>query len=121
MVRRAVQRSFNSITVDGDTSTNDTVLAYAAGEPLAAEHHSALEQGLTKAMQQLTRAIARDEEGPPCSWRVQVQGACDEAAAQAIARTIIVALRSLKQRCMGVTNRSASLLPLAAAGVPIRS
>ena len=35
MVRRAVQRSFNSITVDGDTSTNDTVLAYAAGEPLA--------------------------------------------------------------------------------------
>ena len=34
MVRRAVQRSFNAITVDGDTSTNDTVLAFAAGEPL---------------------------------------------------------------------------------------
>ena len=35
MVRRAVQRSFNAITVDGDTSTNDTVLAFAAGPPLA--------------------------------------------------------------------------------------
>ena len=49
MVRRAVQRSFNSITVDGDTSTNDTAPAYAAGEPLAGEHHNALEQGLTTA------------------------------------------------------------------------
>ena len=34
MVRRAVDRSFNAITVDGDTSTNDTYLAFAAGEPL---------------------------------------------------------------------------------------
>ena len=38
MVRRAVDRSFNAITVDGDTSTNDTYLAFAAGEPLAPEH-----------------------------------------------------------------------------------
>ena len=88
MVRRAVQRSFNSITVDGDTSTNDTVLAYAAGEPLAVEHHNALEQGLTTAMQQLARAIARDGEGATLLLGVQVQGAADEAAAQAIARTV---------------------------------
>ena len=88
MVRRAVQRSFNSITVDGDTSTNDTVLAYAAGEPLAAEHHNALEQGLTTAMQQLARAIARDGEGATLLLEVQVEGAADEAAAQAIARTV---------------------------------
>ena len=33
MVQRAVQRSFNAITADGDTSTNDTVLAFAAGPP----------------------------------------------------------------------------------------
>ena len=88
MVRRAVQRSFNSITVDGDTSTNDTVLAYAAGEPLAVEHHNALEQGLTTAMQQLARAIARDGEGATLLLEVQVEGAADEAAAQAIARTV---------------------------------
>jgi glutamate N-acetyltransferase / amino-acid N-acetyltransferase len=36
MVQRAVDRSFNAITVDGDTSTNDTYLAFAAGEPLRA-------------------------------------------------------------------------------------
>ena len=63
MVQRAVQRSFNAITVDGDTSTNDTVLAFAAGLPLAFEHHDVLEQGLTQAMQLLAKAIARDGEG----------------------------------------------------------
>ena len=64
------------------------VLAYAAGEPLAAEHHNALEQGLTTAMQQLARAIARDGEGATLLLEVQVEGAADEAAAQAIARTV---------------------------------
>ena len=88
MVRRAVQRSFNAITVDGDTSTNDTVLAFAAGAPLAQEHHSALEQGLTQAMQQLAQAIARDGEGATCLIEVQVEGAEDEAAALRVARTV---------------------------------
>ena len=88
MVSRAVQRSFNSITVDGDTSTNDTVLAYAAGEPLDPAHHGALEEGLTQAMQQLARAIARDGEGATLLLEVQVLGAADEAGARAIARTI---------------------------------
>jgi len=88
MVRRAVQRSFNAITVDGDTSTNDTVLAFAAGEALASEHHAALEQGLTEAMQELARAIARDGEGATCLIEVQVEGAEDEPSALKVARTI---------------------------------
>ena len=88
MVRRAVQRSFNAITVDGDTSTNDTVLAFTAGEPLAVEHHADLEAGLTEVMQQLAKAIARDGEGATCLMEVQVNGAVDEAAALRIARTI---------------------------------
>ena len=88
MVRRAVQRSFNAITVDGDTSTNDTVLAFAAGATLASEHHAALEQGLTEAMQHLARAIARDGEGATCLIEVQVEGAEDEPSALTVARTI---------------------------------
>ena len=88
MVQRAVQRSFNAITVDGDTSTNDTVLAFAAGLPLAQEHHAVLEQGLTQAMQQLAQAIARDGEGATCLIEVQVEGAVDEAAALQVARTV---------------------------------
>ncbi|MCT0218953.1 bifunctional glutamate N-acetyltransferase/amino-acid acetyltransferase ArgJ [Synechococcus sp. CS-1329] len=88
MVQRAVDRSFNAITVDGDTSTNDTLLAFAAGEPLSPEHYDALEAGLTAVSQHLARAIARDGEGATCLIAVQVEGASDGAGARAIARTI---------------------------------
>lgn len=88
MVGRAVRRSFNAITVDGDTSTNDTFLAFAAGEPLAEEHWPALEQGVTAVAQHLARAIARDGEGATCLIQVEVQGCADEAGARTIARTV---------------------------------
>ncbi|MBW0181810.1 MAG: bifunctional glutamate N-acetyltransferase/amino-acid acetyltransferase ArgJ [Vulcanococcus sp.] len=88
MVKRAVDRSFNAITVDGDTSTNDTYLAFAAGDPLSPEHFEALEAGLTAVSQHLAKAIARDGEGATCLLEVQVEGAGDDAAARAIARTI---------------------------------
>ncbi|MEX1316903.1 MAG: bifunctional glutamate N-acetyltransferase/amino-acid acetyltransferase ArgJ [Synechococcaceae cyanobacterium] len=88
MVRRAVDRSFNAITVDGDTSTNDTLLAFAAGEPLDPEHDGALLAGLTAVLQHLARAIARDGEGATCLIEVRVEGAADEAGARAIARTV---------------------------------
>jgi glutamate N-acetyltransferase/amino-acid N-acetyltransferase len=88
MVSRAVDRSFNAITVDGDTSTNDTYLAFAAGAPLSSEHDEALEAGITAVSQHLARAIARDGEGATCLIEVQVQGAACEADARAIARTV---------------------------------
>lgn len=88
MVKRAVDRSFNAITVDGDTSTNDTYLAFAAGEELSPEHYEALESGLTAVSQHLARAIARDGEGATCLIEVRVEGAADEAGALRIARTV---------------------------------
>ncbi|MEB3166541.1 MAG: bifunctional glutamate N-acetyltransferase/amino-acid acetyltransferase ArgJ, partial [Cyanobacteriota bacterium] len=88
MVSRAVDRSFNAITVDGDTSTNDTFLAFAAGELLSPELYGALEAGLTAVSQHLARAIARDGEGATCLIEVRVEGAADEAGARAIARTV---------------------------------
>ena len=88
MVQRAVDRSFNAITVDGDTSTNDTFLAFAAGEPLSPEHFEALEAGLTAVSQHLAKAIARDGEGATCLIEVQVEGAATDADARTIARTI---------------------------------
>lgn len=88
MVKRAVDRSFNAITVDGDTSTNDCFLAFAAGEPLNPEHFDSLEAGLTQVSQHLARAIARDGEGATCLIEVQVEGAATDADARAIARTI---------------------------------
>jgi len=88
LVGRAVDRSFNAITVDGDTSTNDTFLAFAAGEPLAEEHWPALEAGVTAVAQHLARAIARDGEGATCLIEVLVEGSADDAGARTIARTV---------------------------------
>jgi glutamate N-acetyltransferase/amino-acid N-acetyltransferase len=88
MVRRAVEQSFNAITVDGDTRTNDTVLAFAAGEALSPEHFPALELGLTAVSQHLARAIARDGEGATCLIEVRVEGADADADARKIARTV---------------------------------
>ena len=88
MVKRAVDRSFNAITVDGDTSTNDCFLAFAAGEPLNPEHFDALEAGLTQVASWLGRAIARDGEGATCLIEVQVVGPASDAEAITVARTV---------------------------------
>ena len=88
MVRRAVDRSFNSITVDGDTSTNDTFLAFAAGDSLPTDQLEALEEGVTLVAQYLARSIARDGEGATCLIEVQVEGTDSETEARQIARTI---------------------------------
>ena len=88
MVRRAVQRSFNAITVDGDTSTNDSFLAFAAGEPLSADQFELLEHGVTLVAQHLARSIARDGEGATCLIEVLVEGAASESEALQMARTV---------------------------------
>lgn len=88
LVQRAVQRSFNAITVDGDTSTNDSFLAFAAGAPLPPDQLAALEEGVTQVAQHLARAIARDGEGATCLIDVRVDGAASEVEAQRIARTV---------------------------------
>jgi glutamate N-acetyltransferase/amino-acid N-acetyltransferase len=94
MLARAVNRSFNQITVDGDTSTNDTVIALANGQSRTPAITSPgpeadkLEAMLTEVCIYLAKAIARDGEGATCLMEVQVSGAPDEASANKIARTI---------------------------------
>jgi glutamate N-acetyltransferase/amino-acid N-acetyltransferase len=94
MLARAVNRSFNQITVDGDTSTNDTVIALANGQsrtPSITEpgpEAEILEAMLTEVCIHLAKAIARDGEGATCLMEVQVSGAGDKGAAEQIARTI---------------------------------
>ena len=94
MLSRAVQRSFNQITVDGDTSTNDMVLALANGQSGAPAIHEpgpaadCLEAMLTEVCTQLAKAIARDGEGATCLIEVQVRGTADDPSARTIARTI---------------------------------
>jgi glutamate N-acetyltransferase/amino-acid N-acetyltransferase len=94
MVSRAADRSFNSITVDGDTSTNDSLIALANGQsrtPAIIEpgtEAEKLEAMLTAVCQHLAKAIARDGEGATCLIEVQVTGAHDEDSARQIAKTI---------------------------------
>ncbi|MGK7875773.1 MAG: bifunctional ornithine acetyltransferase/N-acetylglutamate synthase [Xenococcaceae cyanobacterium] len=95
MLSRAADKSFNQITVDGDTSTNDTLIALANGQSRTAaitemgRNAQKLEGMLTAVCQHLAKAIARDGEGATCLIEVQVSGAPDEKAACQVARTIV--------------------------------
>lgn len=94
MLSRAADKSFNQITVDGDTSTNDSLIALANGQsrtPAITEtgpEAEKLEAMLTAVCQHLAQAIARDGEGATCLIEVQVSGAADEVAARKVAKTI---------------------------------
>jgi glutamate N-acetyltransferase/amino-acid N-acetyltransferase len=94
MVSRAASKSFNQITVDGDTSTNDSLIALANGEsrtPAITEpgaNADKLEAALTEVCIYLAKAIARDGEGATCLIEVQVSGTADDESARKIARTI---------------------------------
>ncbi|PSN11941.1 arginine biosynthesis bifunctional protein ArgJ, partial [filamentous cyanobacterium CCP5] len=94
MLRRAANRSFNQITVDGDTSTNDCLIALANGESRtpaitnAGPDADRLEAMLTEVCIHLAKAIARDGEGATCLIEVTVSGAVTDAAARQVARTV---------------------------------
>ncbi|MGI0480120.1 bifunctional ornithine acetyltransferase/N-acetylglutamate synthase [Geminocystis sp. CENA526] len=95
MLKRACDKSFNQITVDGDTSTNDSLIALANGQSRTPaitsldENGQKLEAMLTEVCQHLAKAIARDGEGATCLVEVEVKGATDEASARQIAKTIV--------------------------------
>jgi glutamate N-acetyltransferase/amino-acid N-acetyltransferase len=122
-LRRAVARSFNRVTVDGDTSTNDTVIIMANGEagnpPIKAEgpDYGVFAEALEALCVKLARAMARDGEGATRLVTVQVRGAADEGAAELLARA--VASSSLvKAACFGAdANWGRVLCALGYAGV----
>ncbi|KAL6507977.1 hypothetical protein OROGR_024172 [Orobanche gracilis] len=95
MVRAAVNRSFNQITVDGDTSTNDSVIALASGlsgsnEITSLNNSDAkhLQACLDAVMQGLAKSIAWDGEGATCLIEVNVSGAGNETEAAKVARSV---------------------------------
>ena len=88
MIRRVAESSFNSITVDGDTSTNDTFLAFSSGAELDTRYLSILEEGLHMTAQYLAKAIARDGEGANCLLEIKVDGTQCDSDAHVLARTI---------------------------------
>ena len=93
MLSTAVNQSFNRITVDGDTSTNDSVIALASGESgatirpgsPAAKHFL---NGLTEICQALARMIVKDGEGASKVARIEVRGARNASDAERVARAV---------------------------------
>jgi glutamate N-acetyltransferase/amino-acid N-acetyltransferase len=94
MLSRAADKTFNQITVDGDTSTNDSLIALANGQSRTpaimdmGPQAEQLEAMLTEVCLYLAKSIARDGEGATCLLEVQVSGASSDAAARQVARTV---------------------------------
>jgi glutamate N-acetyltransferase/amino-acid N-acetyltransferase len=94
LVKSIADRSFNQVTVDGDSSTNDTFLILANGaagnEPIHSGSPEAeqLEMALLEAARQLARAIARDGEGATKLITVKVRDAMSDADARIAARAV---------------------------------
>ena len=94
LVRSVADRSFNQVTIDGDSSTNDSFLILANGaagnEPVRAESLEAeqLEAGLLLVAQELARAIARDGEGATKLITVRVLDATSDQDAREAARAV---------------------------------
>ena len=91
MLRAAVERSFNRISVDGDTSTNDTVLLLANGvsgiQPKGADR-ARVQDALNRVAEELAIGIVGDGEGSKKVLTIDIEGASSNAAAVRLARAI---------------------------------
>jgi len=94
LLRQALPTSFNRITVDGDTSTNDTILLLAGGSAgnavinEAGAAMTALGEAVTQVMGELARQVVADGEGARHVYRVEVTGAATPAEAKKAALTV---------------------------------
>ena len=91
MLSKAVDPSFNSITVDGDTSTNDACVLLASGASgveIKDANQEAFQSALNEVLFYLAREIVRDGEGATKLVEIAVEGAKDDAEAKAVAFTV---------------------------------
>jgi glutamate N-acetyltransferase/amino-acid N-acetyltransferase len=94
LLRQALTKSFNRITVDGDTSTNDTILLLAGGRAgnavinEAGAAMSALGEAVNRVMGDLAWQVVSDGEGARHVYRVEVTGAATAAEAKKAALTV---------------------------------
>lgn len=88
MLKRAIGKSYNRISVDGDTSTNDMVAVLANGASPAKVSLKAFELALTEVLESLAVQIVRDGEGARKLITIEVENAPSDAAAEKIARAI---------------------------------
>jgi len=93
MLKRVANRSFNCISVDGDTSTNDTLYVLSSGLGLGhapLKDTSLFEQALTELCIDLAQLIVRDGEGVSKFVTIEVTGAASEADARSVGRAVAI-------------------------------
>jgi glutamate N-acetyltransferase/amino-acid N-acetyltransferase len=95
-LRAGVERSFHRISIDGDTSTNDSVFALASGAAGGGFPVDALRRAFTEVARELALMVVRDGEGYERGIHVRVTGAPTDADALTVAKTIA---SSLLVRC----------------------
>lgn len=95
LLTNAVNKSYNSITIDGDTSTNDTIALLANGAAggqeitsESSEDYTAFQQTLTAFAIELAKLVVRDGEGATKFVTIRVTEAPSQAGARKIASTI---------------------------------
>ncbi len=94
LTRQAAERSFNCITIDGDTSTNDSFVVIATGRsPLRIDSDSAsssapFSEALTSVARELAHAIVRDGEGATKFIEIRVEQAATEGEARQVAYAV---------------------------------
>ena len=88
MISIAVEKSFNAISVDGETSTNDAFIGINSGNKNDKKYLSKIQSGIDIVCQSLAKNIARDGEGANCLLEVLVKGANNSSDAIKIAKSI---------------------------------
>ena len=95
LVREAADASFNCVTVDGDTSTNDSFVLIASGkagnasiDDAASADYAALREAVTAVARELAQAIVRDGEGATKFMTIEVRGGRDAAECKAVGYAI---------------------------------
>jgi glutamate N-acetyltransferase/amino-acid N-acetyltransferase len=91
-LKKAVDTSFNMVTIDGDTSPSDTVVILANGlaknEPISEHNGEVFQRALTEVCLYLAKCVARDGEGGTKLMKVTMEGALNDDEARMAARTV---------------------------------
>ncbi|HLB36924.1 MAG TPA: bifunctional glutamate N-acetyltransferase/amino-acid acetyltransferase ArgJ [Gemmatimonadales bacterium] len=124
LLRRVADRSFNAITIDGDTSTNDTVLMLANGASEVEvrrdlEGWKAFEDAVALVSRELALMIVQDGEGATRFVEIQVIGAATEPMARDLGRAIARSTLVKTALAGGDPNWGRVLAAAGAAGFPI--
>lgn len=122
-LRLATEQSFNRISVDGDTSTNDSILVLASGASgvklCSPEALSQFAEALTMVAQDLAKKVVRDGEGARCLVELRVTGAESDENAEQVARTVAGSLLVKTMLAGAEPNWGRVLAAAGRAGVPL--